>query len=495
MANIKETHKLIQSLNKQEKIQLKYYFNAFEDKKKKNYFSDYQCFLKQKDFDKEKIIKALNQVEARQNLSKSNTDLYNFLIDFLVKINQNKQKKLTLLKEVQSIEFLFDKALFEQAESKIRGLKKKATKLESDTILFYLLELETKLLLHKPQKKDIYDVKNQLIAEQISFLEKTKLKLEFRQAKKKLFQLASKIGTPRTKGQQEKFSVFEKQAIFNIELNKLPKNVIGEYAMSKAMLSMVSSVGTPEKTLKILDDSLSILKEDEEEQKYITSEFLIRRMALEVAVFSKNKATIEKYFDKFVQLEPLLKSDMHKKLFTSEIHWAKLFQFLYLKEYQQGYEYVENNLEQILATGKEKKNPHGYIIYLSSARICFLAKDYEKSLFFIDLLIERKDFIRKSLLPHIYSLQLLNHYKLNNTDFLPYVTRSIYESILKSKQLYAPEKALLHFIRKSEKKADIKQELKKLYDKLTILNKDPLNASFFGNGDYLVWLEAEVVNS
>ena len=133
-----------------------------------------------------------------------------------------------------------------------------------------------------------------------------------------------------------------------------------------------------------------------------------------------------------------------------------------------------------------------YINYLTCARLYFFNEKYNKSLHLIDILLDKKTTIRKSLLPQIHTLYLMNHYKLGNDEYLPYAVKSLYRLLKMDGKLYAPEKALMRFLKRTKTKDDILPQMKELYQEFLILKEDKFNKTFFESMDYIKWLEMEL---
>lgn len=495
MASLKDLHQLIHSLSKYEKIQLKLHFETFAGKAKTDYSNSYKCIAKHKNFDRQKLNEALDKLKKRKNLSEFNTNLYHFIVDALIIIHRKKQKKIALHRDIQAIELLFDRALFDQADKALKKIQKNKDFLITENLSFLLLELEARQILHSPKRND-YDTRLQLMEKQIKIAEQVKKRLEVKYLKRKVLKLTASIGTPRTKEQREEYAQLLNHSIFSIqETNIFSGALLSDYYLIKALLHSVSYSNNYKNVIEILNEGINKLYQYKQIdiEKTLSPYFLLERLRMEIAVQSNQTEWIENYTHSFKKLKPYLQTNQYQLIYQSKLYWAKLLQYLLNPEQiDEAIQYVQQNKDAIMCNQQQKLSAHSYINYIFMARIAFLAKDYALSLDFIETLLENKKSIRLSLLPHIYCLQLLNHYKLNNVELLPYIIRNFYISILKTKQLYAPEKALLSFLRKAVNTLDLKLEIEKLYHRLKVLKKDPYHQSFFAHGDYFIWLENEI---
>ena len=492
MASLKDVYELIHSLEKREKIQFNLYANALSGKAKESYISDYQCFVNEKTYNKALLKQALNKVKKRKNLSESNTNLYNCILDSLLGTYKNKLKKVGLLKEIQNIEILFEKGLIEQAEQLLLKLKQKLEQYGNPGLLLYLSDIENQLLLHRTQTHNDYDQRIALIDKQLKLLKSTETKLQFRKLKRQLFDLAGKIGTPRTNEHLSHYLDLKDSNALEIEFRLLPPNSYADYYIVKYMLFMVINPKELIKGVSILKEGIQLLQSEIDIKQDFVPEFLLTRMYMQSAVMASDEKDAKESIKAFEKLQPFLDTNHHQILSKTALQASNLLYCLNFNKIKIGYKYLLTNKEAIIDPNNLSLSPHAYTNYLACARICFLSNDYSLSIEFIDLLLAMKDEIRKAIVPHVYGLHLMNHYKMDNTVYLPYAIRSFYKSILKSEQLYEPEKALLSFLKKTVNLLDLQVELRKLYKKLKSLDGDPFHVSLFNNSDYLIWLKNEI---
>lgn len=491
MASLKDVYDLIHSLNKREKIQFNLYANALGGKAKESYVVDYQCFLKEKKYDKERLKTALNKEKQRKKLSESNTNLYHCILESLVSIHKNKNQKVGFLKEFQEVQILFSKGLIEQAKQKYLKLKEKQKSTSALGIGIDILEFEDSLLLRENYQD--HQPRLDLINQQIIETKKVLAICQFKKMKLKLFSLANKIGTPRTAKDLDEYKALYHSEILHIDINLLPLASLPNYIVNKAILMSMIDRSIQKEGIDFLKEGLALVQQKVDIKTNFLPEYHIQRNLLSFTEQSEDVELMKESIDLFEKTMPYFNSPEHKTLSKIALCQAYLNYYKTNNSLEKAMQYIAENKTFIVDVENLKLNPHSYIIYLFCARICFLAKDYEQSLEFINLLLENKNNVRKSLHVHIYCLYLLNHYKLENWLYLPYATRALYRSILKEKKLYAPEKELISFLKKVSKgKESITIGLTELYVKFKTLEKDAFNDSFFGNGDYLLWLEAEI---
>lgn len=492
MALIKDLHQLIHSLSKYEKSQLSLHFKTFAGKSRERYLNDFKCFSTQKNFDDEKLKKKLNKIEKRKNLSESNNNLYQFILNALIAINQKKSIVVELLKAVETVELLYDKGLMTQAHALLKKTKQKCEDSGQINLLLELLEREKTIVMNNSGKSDFHTEQIRLTNAQIQNTKNLNFIYEFKKIYIEFFQLGNKVGSPRNQAQKDKYIALTKNKILETNPDEISKDLLkGFYIVKFSLYSMVYP-NDVERMLDTIKEGLEKIRENFNKKVNITPEFVLTRADLEVVVLTMHDELFDEKMNAFMNLEPYMKTVGGKALFTSKKHWAYLHYFINIKAIDKAYEYILENKESILSKHTEKFSPQAYTNFMACARICFLANKYEESLEFIELLLDRKDSIRKSLHSHIHCLNLLNLYHLKSNDYLPYAIRSFYRSILASGSVYEPEKALLNFLKRSINTLNLKKEMQKLYNQLLPLSESEFHAPFFALGDYLLWLEREI---
>lgn len=492
MASIQELHQLIHSLSKYEKSQLSIHITALPGKAKERYRMDYNCFAKQAVFDKEALKAELNTIEARKNLSEANTNLYNFILTTLVNVNQSKLTAIAVMKELQAIEMLSNKGLIEQANSLLAKTKRQCEDLGSDALMLKLMEMEQQVILKASKTSSFHIGQIDLIDQQAKHIDSMGFKLRFKKLRLRIFNLGNEIGTPRNQSQLDRYLAFADDEVLSINPQKIAKEMLQEFYLAKVLLYAVTQPKNLTLILGLVKEGLGRVDEVFDRSVNVLPKFLLTRLGLEMAITANQDQYVDGWLGAYQKLAPFINTDARQALYTSKLHWAHLLRCLNTKQVEKGMDYVLLHEASITNSNSETLSPQLYINYLLCARICFLAKDFERSLMFVEMLLARKKTVRRSLMSHVYCLYLLNHRNLGNNEYLPYATRSFYRSILAAGEMYEPEKALLYFLKKSVNTLDLKDEMKRLHIKLVPLAADSFNNSFFGNGDYIAWLEQEI---
>jgi len=134
------------------------------------------------------------------------------------------------------------------------------------------------------------------------------------------------------------------------------------------------------------------------------------------------------------------------------------------------------------------------VFYYKIASLYFGCGEIEKSIVYLNRIINRTTTLRTDLQCYARLLHLIAHYELGNYDLLEYLTKSVYRFMAKMQNLGLVEKELFRFLRNSffiESKdmdkalAELKENLKKYEG-----NKTELRAYLYL--DVISWLESKM---
>jgi hypothetical protein len=136
------------------------------------------------------------------------------------------------------------------------------------------------------------------------------------------------------------------------------------------------------------------------------------------------------------------------------------------------------------------------VFYYKIACLYFGSGDFEKSIDYLNKIINRKGELRNDLQCYARLLHLITHYELGNEQILDYLIKSVYRYMAGMESFTAVEEAIFKFIRKSftfnVKK--IKPELEKLLTTLKQKQNNRYEKRSFIYLDFISWLESKIEN-
>ncbi len=136
------------------------------------------------------------------------------------------------------------------------------------------------------------------------------------------------------------------------------------------------------------------------------------------------------------------------------------------------------------------------IFYYKIACLYFGSGDYEKTIDYLNKIINWKVDLRTDLQCYSRLLHLIAHYELGNEDILDHLIKSVYRFMAKLQNLSVVEEEIFKFIRTSFHISvkDIKPELEKLLLKLNTHQNNRFETRAFIYLDIISWLESKIEN-
>jgi hypothetical protein len=134
------------------------------------------------------------------------------------------------------------------------------------------------------------------------------------------------------------------------------------------------------------------------------------------------------------------------------------------------------------------------VFYYKIASLYFGSGDYEKTIDYLNKIINWKVDLRTDLQCYSRLLHLIAHYELGNVDLLEYLTKSVYRFMAKMESLSMVEEEIFKFLRKAflVTTARLKPEFGKLLEKLKTYEKSRFETRAFMYLDIISWLESKI---
>jgi hypothetical protein len=136
------------------------------------------------------------------------------------------------------------------------------------------------------------------------------------------------------------------------------------------------------------------------------------------------------------------------------------------------------------------------IFYYKIACLYFGTGDYGRTIDYLNKIIHWKADLRTDLQCYARLLHLIAHFELGNQAILESQVRSVYRFMSKMKNLSVVETAIFAFLRSSFtlRQAALKEAFVQLYEKLKIMEGQPMGSRSFMYLDILSWLESKIRN-
>lgn len=130
------------------------------------------------------------------------------------------------------------------------------------------------------------------------------------------------------------------------------------------------------------------------------------------------------------------------------------------------------------------------------ATLYFGATQYEKSIDYLQKIINGPLDLRNDLQCYARLMHLMAHYELGNYDILESLIKSVYRFMAKMKNLTVVEEEMFRFLRNSFRLSprQLKPELEKFLYKIKHLEKNRFETRAFAYLDIISWVESKVYN-
>ncbi len=208
----------------------------------------------------------------------------------------------------------------------------------------------------------------------------------------------------------------------------------------------------------------------------------------------------QKFRETLKQFEDFSNSDLVKNSVNNRI---QTFVYLYISKLNQ--HFIDGTFTEGLSLVPyiEEKLAE-YWIYLDRHRILvfyykiaclyFGSGDYEKTIDYLNKIINWKVDLRTDLQCYSRLLHLIAHYELGNVELLEYLTKSVYRFMAKMESLSLVEEEIFKFLRKAFQvtTARLKPEFGKLLEKLKTYEKSRFETRAFMYLDIISWLESKI---
>jgi len=133
------------------------------------------------------------------------------------------------------------------------------------------------------------------------------------------------------------------------------------------------------------------------------------------------------------------------------------------------------------------------VFYYKIACLYFGAGNSEKTIDYLNRIINWKLSLRDDLQCYARLLHLIAHYELGNREVVAYLSKSVYRFMSKMKNLGEVEEVLFNFLRNSIQ-SGAEASFEELLHKLQPLEKNKLESRAFMYLDIISWLESKIQN-
>jgi hypothetical protein len=494
-----QLHKLIHSLNKQEKRHFKIFAGRHTIGDENNYVVLFDAIERMREYDEEALMKKFSKELFINNFSITKGRLYEAILRSLDVFHHKSSVDAQLWKELHYAEILYKKTLYEQCAKRLKSARRLAEKYEKHAVLVQIHSFEKSLA-----EKDSYAGmteesirailrEDQVVADHINTYN------DLWNVKSRLFLMLNTKGPARGAEQFEEF-----RKLIDASLgNKLPENLTVwsrfmyhhtysayYFAVSDAEnchFHLAANVALIESNTEIFSDEPNVYFGVLTNLIYVCSR--LKRYSEVLVNLNKLRALPEK-------LDTARNEDLEMKLFASA-YSLELTLYNSIGRFDQAVALVPK-----IAEGLERFD--GRISKLREAHFCISCAvalygdgKLQQSLRWTSRLLNDTSIGKNEWIfavAQVFSLIL--HIELDHYDLIPYTARSVQRYLKTRNRSFQFENVFLKFadkVAKSSQPDEIEPLFAELSTQLNELEKDHFEKTAFEYFDFPAWAEAKVM--
>lgn len=490
-------HELIISLNKSEKRYFKVFSSRHTIGEENGYIKLFDYIDKMDDYDEEKLCKHFKGQAFLNKFSITKARLYNNILKSLDTFHSTSSVDAQIFRSIHSAEILYNKGLYRQAEKILNSAEKQAQKHENFNLLLEIKEKQKKLI-----ENELYtDVKaseiTKMFEDEKRIIEEISTYHKLWNVKSLLFQEINRNGKVRDESETIKLQDLVNQIEKTIHEDSSTKS---KYLFHHIQSAYYFSLNDLDLSLYHLNAIIVLLEKD---QTLLKQQPNLYFSSLTNFIYISTK--LRKYDlaqDHLLKLKKLSNPgkniDLDIKYFSSTMS-LELSLLAEKGEYKKAIELVPQIEEAYRLYA-------GHINSLRKAHIDFQVGviylglgEYNKALGWINsILNENKIDQKQDIFCFAQLINLILHFELDNSRFLPYAINSTKRYLKNRNRIYKFEEIFLKLISQLSKSTnvfDLQEKLEPIESQLVELRNDPKEQVVFEYFDFLTWVRSKLTRT
>ncbi len=487
---------LIQSLERSEKRNFKLYMTRNSGSGDLKVVQLFDALDKMKLYDEEQLL-VKNPSIQKQQLSNLKAHLYREILASMRLLNQEENIDLQLHEQLDFARLLYNKGLYLQSLKILDRVKDMARANNQVTYILQVLFLEEKIeALHIT--RSMQDRAEKLSAEVEEVNGRLKLIGALSNLSLQLYSWYIKNGHARN--EEDKATV---DAFVNNTVIQEAKDAKGFYERlyryqcfcwhAFITQNFLGYYRYCQKWVDLFDACPKMI--DIETAHYIKGLHNLMGAHFDLRNYQKFNETIQ-LFEKFME-SPVIQGNRNNLIQTFiYLNISKLNKHFMQGTFSEGLTLVPY-LEEKLSEYELYLDRHRVLVfYYKIASLYFGSGDADKSIDYLNKIINWKVDLRTDLQCYARLLHLIAHYELGNFDLLEYLLKSVYRFMYKMQNLSIVEEAVFAFLRKSFSLSpkQLKPQFENLLGILQPLEKSGLESRAFMYLDIISWLESKITD-
>lgn len=210
--------------------------------------------------------------------------------------------------------------------------------------------------------------------------------------------------------------------------------------------------------------------------------------------FQKYREALRRFEEFSVSPEALANDNVRVQTFIY-LNTARLNGYFMFGTFREGLPLVAEIEAGLSSFGHRIDRYRELVFYYKIACLYFGAGDNNRSIDWLNRIIQQKTDLRSDIQCYARLLHLIAHYELGNTALLEHLLKSVYRFMAKMENLGVVEEEIFRFLRKAFKlnsAAKVRQAFQLLHDKLVQMEQNPFERRSFIYLDVTAWLESKI---
>ncbi len=500
MRTSSDLYNLIDSMNQTEKR----YFKVFASKhvigKKNNYIKLFEAISKQSEYNEADIRQKLKNEKFIKQLPVAKNYLYNLILKSLNLYNLEKSVSSGLNEIIRSVEILYKKNLYQQAEKLLDKAKLVAEKYQKFPLMIEILHWKRILISRKPYYDDMDKNFDEIFRDECDTLEKLSNLSKYSDFSGKAIVISKKKLVLRTAEDEERIHKILENPLLSSEEMALSYEAKNLFYFVKVLNSY--KIGNMSDANEYLKKQINLINSN---PKLLTENIDIYiRSLINLLVIQKKLKNINESINTIGRIRAL--PETHREYISENNHLTIFYSSYYIEltlyietgQFEKALSLLEIIKPELRRLDSKLGEFRKSMFYFQFAKLYFINCNYNDAIFWLNkILNDTTGRTAEDIQCHSRLLNLIIHFEIMDYDLIEYNLKSTYRFLSKRKQLYEFEKTILKYLTKTFR-IKTEQELELLFinlrKELISLSKSSFDRDLIEELNLIEWLESKIEN-
>jgi hypothetical protein len=494
-----ELFQLIKSMSASEKGYFKKNTQFGESRKQNNYLKLFDAIEDQArkaeaKYDETEVRKRFRGQTFINQLNNTKRYLHSLILKSLRDYHKSKSVNLRSRNDLDEIEILIQKGLFDQAQKKVEQLKIHADRYE-DILTSITLRNYEESILNRIQitRNRPHDWEN-LFQEKKELINKVLYNNEYRSLERALLIINGKVGLTREAKVMDELREFARNPL--LENDSKANSFDSKFRFNQINAIIQLHLLDYEKQAQFFKKNIELIEANPFLLEAFYKEYypVALHNYINARILGKSFDDVPEYIEKLKVSSGDTKAQQ-ARVFYFAAHDESAY-CIHTGSFKKGLELVpeiEHNLSELATV----INPdHQVILNYNLAVLFFGNEEFEKSDLWLDKITRQGHHVAsEDVQSFARILQILNHYELGNIMFLTHLVSTAQRFFKKKKYLFEYEKTILLFFKKAinlRSKLELKPLCISTKEKLIDTFDNPLEKNSLHLFDFISWLDSKI---